>query len=444
MVLAQLEDKIGSVVERDTQEDREDRTKDSLIRSYITKVCESRKIPDSKIPVDFYITKAHDYRLLLKKVFDRKSDVPSVDFLVTQYKFSPEHDKYTITDVSEMLERIYTKETTKKHLVDFAKEMRMDFDGRPVDEELQKLMRKIGDVKSSLQKSSIIDISNEKERLVDDYFNYINNRKIIETGWKTFDTTIVPEVGQFTLICAPTKRGKTTALTNSFVHTIKKGIRSMYVSLEMTHIEMANKILASFSGGRLTYGDLRSGKGITKDQYAKMIDSLNQIPAFILTRSTEAKITLDTVEKYIVEKKPEIVYIDYLGILDGIDLTWNAPISAAALLKQMAQRTNTYIIAAVQADPNITKEDSKSVADELTGLVDSEGQPKIPQFTDVRGLKNLAFDADNFIGLNSKRSSIDPSKMTFYFECSLNRHGEGCEWQMIANFRTNNWQEIPG
>lgn len=80
--------------------------KKNLLRALITKICIDKKLPEIRFEGWF----VDDHRQILDKLKDRKSDLPSVEYLEKTYKFKPFDTELTLTDIHELLNEIYTKE----------------------------------------------------------------------------------------------------------------------------------------------------------------------------------------------------------------------------------------------------------------------------------------------------------------------------------------------
>lgn len=416
-------------------DDDEQRRKSELIQALITKVCETGEVPEINFPIEFY----GNMKPLMSKLIERRGEVPSVKFMEEMYKFEPtkKDADLTLQDTIDLLSKIFMKEYTRKTMVEYLQQTKNDSGGDSPVKIIDEIVQKLGAISTVMQSNAAIDVISEADRIASIYEKRINNKTPIKTGFRLFDEEVAPEGGQLMLFCAPMKRGKTTAMTFMFATAIKNDIPALFVSLEMNEVEMTNKLLSTM--GYAKYSDLRKGK-VAPSRYKEMCQALGKNRAIILTPSgIRGAIGIRTIEKYVQEHRPKVVFVDYLALLAGVDMNWNASVQPTAEFKRIAQQYDCYIVVALQADPNLLKGGEESGLD---GILENDSDLPIPGPYNVRANKNLGADCDHFIGANSRKMQTDSNQMEFHMSVELNRHGHTPAFKYIVNLDKGEWKEV--
>jgi replicative DNA helicase len=392
-------------------------TKDYLLRALITKMCQGGEYIDLKYDRDFF----EDHWLLFKKINDRKKDIPSVQYIKETYKFKPQDAEYTITDLIEKLNQFYYYEKTNIVFKEIITARKNGTDTADAITALDNLNKEFSKIRSAITNSQIIDIANESEKVTEEYRKVKENVTLIPTGLGRLDNICCPRLGNFVLLCAATGGGKSLIMTHMQKSANENGIPSLYISLEMTLVEQTNRLLAL--KGIKSFGELHNNS-VEPEEYEKLVKQLNKSNTHILTRTTETKINLQTIEKYIQELKPRVVFLDYMTLLQDADFSWNSEISVSAELKRIALQNNLLMISAVQADS--------------ASMTNGE----IPDLHNVRGNKSFSFDTDVFVGLASERYLTEPDKFKFKFAIRKNRNGILTEFAYRVKPETGLFEDI--
>lgn len=392
-------------------------TKDYLLRALITKMCQANEYVDLRYDRDFF----EDHWVLFKKINDRKSDIPSLQYIKETYKFLPYESEYTLTDLIEKLNQFYYWEKTNIVFKNIINARKNGTDTSDAITALDDLNKEFAKIRSAITNSQIIDVANETEKVVEEYKKVKENITLIPTGIGRFDDICCPRLGNFVLLCAATGGGKSLIMTHMQKSANEQGISSLYISLEMTLVEQTNRLLAL--KGIHSFSDLHNNK-VEPEDYAKLIQQLNKSNTHILTRTTETKINLQTIEKYIQELKPKVVFLDYMTLLQDADFSWNSEVSVSAELKRIALQNNLLMISAVQADS--------------ASMTNGE----VPDLHNVRGNKSFSFDTDIFIGVASERYLTEPDKFKFKFAIRKNRNGVLSEFAYKVKPESGLFQDI--
>lgn len=205
---------------------------------------------------------------------------------------------------------------------------------------------------------------------------------------------------------------------------LENEVPSLFFSLEMGLIEMTNRLLAA--SGKFKFNDLHFHR-VDKDRYRGALQDLKRTPTKIITRQTEGKIDVGVIERFVVEYKPKVVFIDYLTLIDGADMSWSAEVSVTAQLKKIALQHNCLIITAAQADAESLK------------------SGEIPDLHNIRGNKGFSFDADVVLALASQRiEGHGDTRMKIRYAIRKSRNGGFCEFAYRVNPNTGFWEEATG
>lgn len=392
-------------------------TKDFLLRALITKMCDEKEYVDLRYDKDFF----EDHWMIFKKINDRKNDMPSIQYIKETYKFKPHASDYTITDLIEKLNQFYYYEKTNIVLRDVITARKNGTDTNDAITALDNLNKEFSKIRSAITNTQVVDIANEPEKVAEEYRKVKENLTLIPTGLGRLDDICCPRLGNFLLLCAATGGGKSLIMTHMQKAANENNIPSLYISLEMTLVEQTNRLLAL--KGIKSFTDLHNNK-VDPKEYQELVKQLNNSNTHILTRTTETKINLQTIEKYVQELKPRVVFLDYMTLLQDADFSWNSEVSISAELKRIALQNNLLMISAVQADS----------ASMTSG--------EVPDLHNVRGNKSFSFDTDMFVGLASERYLTEPDKFKFKFAVRKNRNGILTEFAYRVKPETGMFEDI--
>jgi len=243
--------------------------------------------------------------------------------------------------------------------------------------------------------STDLDLTADPDVRFQEYLNRKNHPDGIlgfPTGLPTIDSTISGvQNGQFIVIAALPKTGKSTLLMQMGINMHNAGNTIMFQTFEMSSTEQASRYDAMRS--RLSHQRLITGTLTPEEEarYRTNLNNLKRYKGFHLVDSN-AGMTVTGVANKIQTLQPEIVIID--GIYLMIDENGEKPGSPQAItnitrsLKRLAQKTNKPIIVSTQFLESKTrggKADMYSI-----GYSSSFGQ-----------------DADVVLGLEKEDDSVD-------------------------------------
>jgi replicative DNA helicase len=390
--------------------------KDFLIRALITKALQERNLPEVKYE-EFFLG---EYVRLFKKLNDRKADLPSVKYVVEKYDFQEEETELTQSDIMAELDVYFIKEKTTKIIEQMLKDSKHP-DMSQI-EVLDRITKEFNLVRGVVTKAYTIDLQTDVDKCVDEYIRIGEDGIAFPTGFDDIDGKCPLRGGYLVGVCGGTGGGKTLSMIKMQAEAIKAGYSSMYFSLEMGLTEMTNRLLAAL--GKHKFRDMFYNR-IPAEEYRKALQDIATVQTHIITRQSEAKIDLATIERYVAEYKPKVIFIDYLTLIDA-DTSWNAEESVTKVLKRIALQNHCLVVFGCQADTDAVK------------------SGEIPGLTSVRGNKSFPYDCDVFIGLASKRYETDEDRMKISYAVRKSRNGGFPEWQMRVNPNIGHWEVSTG
>lgn len=371
--------------------------KDNLLRALVTKICETKEYVDVRWEKDFF----GSHFLIYKKINDRKKDIPSLKFIEDTFKFAPYKSEYTLTDLIEKLHQYYYYEKSNEIFKKILTERKHSIDVDAIAD-LDLLNKEFGKIRSAITNAHVIDVANEPEKVVEEYRKLQESITLVPSGLKMLDEVASLRLGQFVILIAATGHGKSLIMTHMQKTANDHEISTLYVSLEMTLIEQVSRLLVL--KGICTSDELANNV-IPPEQFQKYVEQLKNSNTHILTRTTESRINLQTIERYVSELKPKVVFLDYMTLLQDADFAWNSENPVSAELKRIALQYDCLMVTAVQAD---------------TAAMTSGD---VPDLHNVRGNKGFSHDANVVVGLASSRYQIDPEWFRFSFSIRKNRNG---------------------
>ena len=355
----------------------------------------------------------------MSKIAERKEDLPSVTYIAEKYNFSPAHTDLTVTDIMEELNAFYIEEQTRKIIQELIKDGK---DGTKATDMLDRVAKGFSEVRQAVTKAYTIDLQADIDKVVDEYVKVGANGAWVKTGFQQLDDIVGLRTGDMVGICGGTGGGKTLTMVKMQATCIENGISSMFFSLEMGLSQMTNRLLATLK--KIPFSETHNNR-VTPEEYKAALVDIAKTQTHIVTRQSESKIDVATIERYVVEHKPKVVFIDYLTLIDA-DTAWNAEASVTKDLKRIALQNNCLMIFACQADTDTVKNGN------------------VPELTGARGNKSFPYDCDVFMGLASQRLEADEGRMKVYYAVRKSRNGGFPEWSMRVQANTGTWDDSTG
>jgi replicative DNA helicase len=278
-------------------------------------------------------------------------------------KFADFPFKRGIDDVS-----LYAEETRSAHsifVLNDSLDRILDFvDGGDVDAAMKTMRAGLSQVEASLQNTS-----GEFSLLQDSDIVYADVKRRVEiaqtrgqsgvpTGFKTLDlVTGGAQEGDYGIVAARVGNGKTWTLTAMTLAAMAAGISTLFVTLEMTKLQMAHRFhnLLSSRYGRKVFSntDLMAGRNFNLIEYKAFLEKLKSetgLGDVHIIDGSRGKISIPVLSAQIESVRPGIVLIDYLTLLDNRDKDWQAVAKLSNDIQALTKRYNVPIFAAAQVN----------------------------------------------------------------------------------------------
>lgn len=396
--------------------------KQDLVAGLITKICLEKKMPEIGYDIDF-LTEA-DWKLI-EFLRSRKNELPSIEYLERTFKFKRHETELTVTDSIALLDKLFTKESIAK-LFDTVRDTYQK-DGDKVSEKdiLDQMKAAIFSTRSTISQTNVTSMT-DVSHIVDKYQEWTKLSDPVATGFERIDSEAPFRRGELVCLIGGTGGGKSLTTQFMFANNILNKVPATLISLEMDEVQVLGRILPVLTKGRIKSSDIRFGKlapAKLKEELEKYTGDFN-----IVTRKTSQPIRISTIEAHLEEQKAkgkrvDVLYVDYLGLLDQ-PLDWNAEEKVSAQLKRLAIQYNCLVIILVQAD---------------TATLNSKAMPTITSIADNKG---IARDCDIVFALKSERNNDKDNTLTIEYDF-LKRRSDGnyISMSMKVNAESGIWSD---
>ena len=338
-----------------------------------------------------------------------------------------------VIDVQAIIEAC-GKETIRKLVVDINKEYITSGNYRYYCEKLQRdyfkrlfkdadsnedfLTIQLLEQKYSFKKSTV-KLYDDSDVLIVDYYN--NWGTAIKTYYPSIDKALgTLQGGDFLILAGATGMGKTCMALNLLMNMVKNGKRVLLFSLEMPIKQLQNRIISAKTG--IDASKIRNFlmNDIEQQRYKNYIES-EDFKKLNIDVCTEYNITVDKIKRVTEEVEPDIVFIDYLGLISS-DINGNSYERVSQVsrdLKLAALSTNTPFFVLHQLN-----------------RIPSDRKEKRPLLSDLRDSGKIEQDADFicFVYRDFYYNSEAPENR-IEFILSKSRHGKGkaiCEMEFAG------------
>ena len=163
--------------------------------------------------------------------------------------------------------------------------------------------------------SSACHISTNADKLVESYFSKMGTSVL--TYYPSIDKWIGSlQGGDLMILAGATSMGKTCMMLNMISRIAKHKRKVLMFSLEMSLEHLQNRIISSsikINSKKMRSFDMTNDELKQYDSFAKS-NELKNMPVYV---STQYRITIDKIRADINEVNPDIVFIDYLGLVSG-------------------------------------------------------------------------------------------------------------------------------
>ncbi len=183
--------------------------------------------------------------------------------------------------------------------------------------------------------------------------------------------------GHLGVIAANTGEGKSAFMVQEAVHLARRGVRVLYVNLEMTAADQAERIITQESG--LSMRAMRARGAPNPHDLRKVMHAHNEIKAIPLIFHDGSFMSLPQLEaviaSHVARHHVEIVFVDYLTLITsptgGTASTADNIAEKAATVKNLAKKYAVPIVTAAQM--NRTTAQNPSVRPSMHWIQGSAG-----------------------------------------------------------------------
>ena len=210
----------------------------------------------------------------------------------------------------------------------------------------------------------------------------------IPSGFKAIDDAFGGwQRGDFIVVAGWTGSLKSWLCLFFGAHAWSQGYRVLYISLEMSGLQIGYRFDTLLSGGQFSNTGLTHADGIMFDKYKTWLgDSMKDKPPFVVVTNEDLEdVNQSTVLSKIEQWKPDLCILDYHHLFDdasGATGETEKTKNLSKAFKRIALRTGVPII------------DITSVTQDKKDMGESP-----PQLFDLAWSKQLAYDSDLTLGL---------------------------------------------
>ena len=244
------------------------------------------------------------------------------------------------------------------------------------------------------------------------------------TGIEELDKYVNMVKGNFVVIAARPGVGKSLCMLESGIFNAKNGVKSLYVSLEMTAKQIDKRIVNFIANENIIERYKDDEGNLDFESYKEEYERVKKSRAFspirenlklYKTRSSSADSIINNIEQRIKEGKYEAIFIDYLQLLKYNNLDeWASLRTLTRELKNLAVRNNVLVVTGSQVSRSSTEH----------GLY----------LTDLFGSSTIENDADLIIGLENPRERRPGDIAPLTVKVMKQREGDLPEIKCYVNY----------
>jgi replicative DNA helicase len=376
--------------------------------------------------VDSMLRNCADVWDFVKEYYNETKQVPDENLLATRFRdFEPVDSGPTIYHVNRLKESFLDE--SLRGAVKKAANLLQDNQSSGA---LKSLNSDISQISRLTAKVRDIDVTD-----VDDALSYFEKQRQaakngdvgIRSGIGAFDLCLPMGIskGQLGILLAYPAIGKSWMAMYLAVKAWENGRVPMILSLEMTEQEVRNRIYTIAGDGKFSHRAISAGR-IDEKEFKDWADKnvTGKQPFKIISNDGGSEVTPNVIRAKIDQYKPDIVFIDYLQLMqDNAGTSSNETVKIKNLsreLKLLAISEQVPIIAIASATPD-----------------DASDLESVPQLGQVAWSRQIAYDADWVLAMGRKQNSDA-------LECAFrkNRHGFLGDFIMFADFDKGKFEEI--
>jgi replicative DNA helicase len=376
--------------------------------------------------VDSMLKSCADVWDFVKEYYNETKQIPDKDLLATRFRdFEPVDSGPTIYHVNRLKETFL--DDSLRSAVKKAAQLLQDNQSSNALSSLNSDISSISRLTAKVRDIDVTDVDDALAHFEKTRQAAKNGDVGIKTGIAAFDICLPMGIskGQLGILLAYPAIGKSWMAMYLAVKAWENGRVPMILSLEMTEQEVRNRIYTIAGDGKFSHRAISAGRideSEFKDWAEKNVSGKQ--PFKIISNDGGSEVTPNVIRAKIDQYKPDIVFIDYLQLMqDNAGTGQNETVKIKNLsreLKLLAISEQVPIVAIASATPD-----------------DASDLESVPQLGQVAWSRQIAYDADWVLAMGRKQNSDA-------LECAFrkNRHGFLGDFIMFADFDKGKFEEI--
>jgi replicative DNA helicase len=376
--------------------------------------------------VDSMLKSCADVWDFVKEYYNETKQIPDKDLLATRFRdFEPVDSGPTIYHVNRLKETFL--DDSLRSAVKKAAQLLQDNQSSNALSSLNSDISSISRLTAKVRDIDVTDVDDALAHFEKTRQAAKNGDVGIKTGIAAFDICLPMGIskGQLGILLAYPAIGKSWMAMYLAVKAWENGRVPMILSLEMTEQEVRNRIYTIAGNGKFSHRSISAGRideSEFKDWAEKNVSGKQ--PFKIISNDGGSEVTPNVIRAKIDQYKPDIVFIDYLQLMqDNAGTGQNETVKIKNLsreLKLLAISEQVPIVAIASATPD-----------------DASDLESVPQLGQVAWSRQIAYDADWVLAMGRKQNSDA-------LECAFrkNRHGFLGDFIMFADFDKGKFEEI--
>jgi replicative DNA helicase len=335
---------------------------------------------------------------------------------ISKQSFSPEN----LVD----FEKIIISNYKAKELINVGNGLASEiYSGNDIDVIINKLRSKLDKLTETSGGNSTYTLDFALRETWTDLVNRIKNPGIrgISTGLKSVDmSTYGMCPGKLWIISGRPGMGKSSVMENFSLYQSSIGIPNLMFSLEMNKRDITERLVAIETGIELTKIKLGLITQANLDDISKTITKIKSQPLFIDDNfSANLNYILATSRKYVKTYGVKVIYVDYIQLMAERNSEATHELGTISrAMKLLARELDVCIV----------------VLSQLNRSLESRGDDKRPQLSDLRQSGNLEEDADVVIGLYRDELYDKNTKARGTMEFIISKDRDGAVGMVPLNF----------
>lgn len=211
----------------------------------------------------------------------------------------------------------------------------------------------------------------------------------------------------FYILAGRSGMGKTDFALNLAVNFAQKGVRTLYLSMEMTRVQLFDRLASRLTQTNSTKIRDRSldenERLMISNTLAKLCD--DKTPLYT---DEGQRLSCDDVEAKIIKWQPQVLVVDHVGLMrgDGKKQRWESQLEISQTLKALALKYNIVVLALAQQTSDVEKRSDKKA-----------------NMSDIKGTDGYSNDADAVMFVSADLYDKDVEWIDATIQIVKNRNG---------------------